>query len=64
MKLSNEHLKNVCKIGQGKDCCRYLTCSSKGFQCEKLGLMKGVLDSKVMYMSAQGDNCNGVNNHD
>ena len=64
MALTTEHMKNVCKIGQGHDCCRYLTCSVDGFQCEKLGALKGVIDSRVQYMSAQSDNCEGVSNHD
>ena len=24
--ISNETLKNVCKIGQGTNCCRYILC--------------------------------------
>lgn len=64
MALTTEHIKNVCKIGQGHDCCRYLICGVDGFQCEKLGALKEVIDSKVQYMSAQSDNCEGVSNHD
>jgi len=64
MKLTDNYLKNICKIGQGKACCRYLTCSADGFKCEKLGPLKGVLDSRVMYMTAQGDNCEGVDNRE
>ena len=62
MALSKEHIVNVCKIGQGKDCCRYLLCGAIGFECGKLGPLKGVLDSKAPYMSAQSDNCEGVKN--
>lgn len=64
MKLTDNYLKNICKIGQGKACCRYLTCSADGFECEKLGPAKGILDSRVMYMTAQGDNCEGVDNRE
>lgn len=64
MVLDMEHVKDVCKIGQGHNCCRYLICGANGFQCEKLGPLKGVIDRKVQYMSAQSDNCEGVNNHD
>lgn len=64
MTLSMDHVKNVCKFGQGHDCCRYLVCGTNGFECQKLGALKGVIDSRVKYMSAQADNCKGVSNHD
>jgi len=31
----SEHVKNVCKIGQGNDCCRYLVLGAEGFECAK-----------------------------
>lgn len=62
MSLDGKHVREVCKIGQGKDCCRYLVCGASGFECQKLGALKGVIDSKVMYMTAQSDNCEGVRN--
>jgi hypothetical protein len=64
MVLTTEYIKNVCKIGKGHDCCRYLLCGAVGFECGKLGALKGVIDSSVQYMSAQADNCEGVSNHD
>lgn len=64
MALSKEHIVNVCKIGQGKDCCRYLLCGATGFECGKLGPLKGMLDNRVSYMLAQSDNCEGVKNDD
>ena len=60
MTLTKEHVSNVCKLGQDKDTCRYLLCSEDGFECAKFGALKGVIDSKVEYMSAQADNCKGV----
>lgn len=30
-----EHIRSVCKIGQGKNCCRYLVLDKKGFECAK-----------------------------
>lgn len=64
MKLTKEYVNDVCKIGQQEQCCRYLLFGADGFECGKTGPLKGVIDSKVMYMSAQADNCEGVNNRE
>jgi hypothetical protein len=32
----NKHVREVCKVGQGHDCCRYLAASAAGWQCMKL----------------------------
>lgn len=61
MKL-NEHVKNVCKIGKGNACCRYLVVGPKGLECVKhIQEMKEHLDEKVTGMTivARGDNCDG-----
>jgi hypothetical protein len=57
----NEHIKNVCKIGQRKDCCRYLAVGPDGFECLKHSDLKDHLDQRVANntMTAQGDNCDG-----
>ena len=59
--IDDEKLKTVCKIGQGKDCCRYLACGTKGFECMKNTYLAKLLDSRVKActMTAQGDNCDG-----
>lgn len=64
MRIDDNQRTNVCKIGQGKDCCRYLTVGGNGFECEKLSPLKFILDLRVKMsnMVAQGDNCNGLNN--
>lgn len=51
----------VCKIGQAEDCCRYLACGSKGFECLKNTSSQGILDKRVKENTivAQGDNCPG-----
>jgi len=61
LKISKIHLNQVCKIGQGNECCRYITVGPQGFGCEKHSDLKGVLDAKVNAgeMVAQGDNCAG-----
>lgn len=53
-------IKDICKIGQGKDCCRYLTRAVFGWECAKLDpSMKTQIDQRVFRMKAQGDNCDG-----
>ena len=57
----NKHIKNVCKIGQDYDCCRYLVVGPKGFECTKNTELKKLLDSRVeaKIIIARGDNCEG-----
>lgn len=58
----NEHIKNICKIGQGADCCKYLVMGAKGFECMKVDQAnKQVIDYnwKTTPHVAQGDNCKG-----
>lgn len=56
------YIKEVCKIGQGNDCCRYLSVGADGFCCLKLEPdLKTYLDNRVANndITAQGDNCEG-----
>jgi len=62
MRISNEYMTETCKIGQGKKCCRYLTVGVNGFECEKLGTLKTIIDLRVSQMRAQSDNCDGLDN--
>ena len=57
----NIHVKEVCRIGQGNACCRYMVIGAQGFECVKNTQMKGYLDSRVAMetMVARGDNCEG-----
>lgn len=61
------YLKDICKLGQGNDCCRYLVMAPTGFECGKLDpALKRTLDQRVKSraMHAWGDNCPGqVNLH-
>ena len=61
MKITEEHLKKICRIGQGNKCCRYITVGPKGFACVKHTSTSKYLDSRVRNndMVAQGDNCDG-----
>jgi hypothetical protein len=56
-----EWVKETCKIGQGYECCRYLTMHPAGWSCEKHSEMKKYLDMRVSIgsMTARGDNCLG-----
>ncbi len=61
MATLSEHVKNVCKIGQGNACCRYLMVGAGGFECAKRTSLQVTLDMRVYNdtMVAQGDNCEG-----
>lgn len=57
-----DHIKDVCKIGQGSNCCRYLMMAPNGWECGKLDpRAKSVLDNKVSSggWTSKGDNCEG-----
>lgn len=54
-------IKDVCKIGQGAACCKYLLLGAKGFECGKINeeWRKVVDDNWNPRKTAQGDNCEG-----
>jgi hypothetical protein len=58
---NSEYVEEICKIGQGHDCCRYLTMAKGGWSCEKYGTLKKLIDYKVItgQFTARGDNCQG-----
>lgn len=52
----------ICKLGKGGECCRYLMAASNGLECAKSEGNEGyraTLDGKSNSMTAQGDNCKG-----
>jgi len=55
------HVKTICKIGQGHECCRYLVMGASGFECAKLTSLRRNLDLRVFNKTihARGDNCDG-----
>ncbi len=57
----NDVVKEICKVGQGFQCCRYLVFGSQGFECAKHTELESVLDARVDAgaMIAQGNNCAG-----
>ena len=58
--IPNKTLQDICKIGQGADCCRYVLCGPSGFECCKLTKSKESIDNNIDTMTAKGDNCKGL----
>jgi len=61
LKISKIHLNQVCKIGQGNECCRYLMDGPEGLECVKHTSIKELVDRRVedKLRVYQGDNCAG-----
>lgn len=59
-----EHVKSVCRIGQGAQCCRYLLMGQNGFECGKQDeVMRRTIDARVIGFTAKSDNCEGKQAH-
>ena len=61
-RVTSEHATNVCKMGQGNECCRYLIGSPNGLECAKnIIRIRRFTDMRVADedMVARGDNCEG-----
>ena len=62
-KIPSAHLSQVCQIGNGEHCCKYVFLTpAAGFVCAKHSLLKVSLDNfaREKRMKAQGDNCEGL----
>ena len=64
--MDDNHVQNVCRIGQGKKCCSFLIASGEGegFACAKedehLAIFTEILRKRIAKtIKAQGDNCSG-----
>ena len=57
--MDDEYVVEVCLLGKGAECCRYLMRSPDGWECAKVSGMKDVIDARASRMRAQGDNCAG-----
>lgn len=59
---SEDHAKEICKLGQGEKTCRYLVVGEKGFKCGKYNFVRGAIDerSEAGTMNAKGNNCEGI----
>ena len=57
-----KYLEQICKIGQGSDCCRYVVAGAPGITCAKLSGLKETIDIRVKLgrFIAMGDNCAGL----
>lgn len=36
VKMTAKEAKDVCKLGEGEECCAFLACGSGGFECMRL----------------------------
>lgn len=62
-----KHIEVTCKIGQGAACCKYLVVGARGFECMKVNPASKLLidfNWEVYKHTAQGDNCDGVSDHE
>lgn len=64
MSIDDKKLEEICKLGQGADCCRYLMVdgSGSGIGCAKNDPnYKSVIDERVKSgkFVARADNCEG-----
>lgn len=60
--LEWSHVQDVCRIGEGRDCCAYLAMSVDGFQCAKSSkVVVAAIEKRLAEgsMEARGDNCSG-----
>ena len=61
MRVTINFVREVCKIGQRDDTCRYLACGEEGWLCLKLMPEAEQVERMVLYgyQPALGDNCEG-----
>jgi len=61
-KITKDYLHSICRYKKGKQTCKYICLSVKGYVCIKKTPMKKTLDQRCKEgkMSAQGDNCGGL----
>ena len=59
---TEEHVENVCKLGQGEKTCCYLTTGPNGWSCAKSSSLRQTIDERVASgtMNAKADNCEGL----
>lgn len=55
-------LRNVCALGHGPKCCRYLICDPDGFNCAKNTSVAATIQGRIAEgtFNAKGDNCPGL----
>lgn len=58
-----DRLKEICRMGQGSACCRYLLADGDGIHCGKLvSIWARQIDDRVRrgMFNAIGNNCEGI----
>lgn len=60
MLLSRDRVRNICKLGRGADCCKFLLAGQQGLECGKLDSVLGPMLAIKPGMVAKGDNCDGI----
>lgn len=60
--ITPERAKNICKMGQGHECCSFLTFGAGGFCCAKGSSVEPIILKRrnEKTMTAMGDNCPGA----
>lgn len=56
-----EHVKEICKLGKGEECCAYFV-MGPGFMCAKGTTLAYTIELRLAAgtMNAKGDNCQGI----
>ncbi len=59
--LEKNHVKSICKIGQGSTTCSFLVLSGMGFECIKGTIYQANIAERraAGTMNAKSDNCSG-----
>jgi hypothetical protein len=57
--IDDKYLNEVCKMGQGADCCAYLIVGPKGIECAKGTEFEAEILGRIERMIAKSDNCKG-----
>jgi hypothetical protein len=61
--LQGQWLRDVCRIGQGPHCCRYIVCDAGGFDCARhMPDLAGQINARAeaQTMNARAINCPGL----
>lgn len=60
--ITPDEVRDVCKIGQGADACRYIIVTGNGFMCARESGMRDLLDMRVAEgtYAAEAVNCGEV----
>jgi len=58
--IDNDWLDEICKMGHGAKCCKYIVVAgAKGICCAKSDMMLKATINNQTHMLARADNCDG-----